>query len=192
MTCNLPDIDIDVLDRKHLLSLIPHVNASRKKDDILIEHGPGIHVQRISADFKTNLCSFDYQEAKQRGYWKLDILNNPVPYENLKNKNKRLLLETFDEWELFEYPEIVEQLFHIHEHANLLKEFKPKSIDDLALVLAIIRPWGQKLINSNLTNEEFSNKIWEVEEGYVGFKKSHAFAYAAAIIIQLSTLKEQQ
>lgn len=190
MTCKLPDIDIDVIDRKEILKLIPHVKASRLQNDTLVEHGPGIHVQRISANHEINLSNIPYEEAEERCYWKLDILNNPTPYENIKHKAEiRNILETFDCWELFEYKEIVEQLFHIRNHADFVVELKPKSIDDLAFILALIRPWGQKLLSMNLSQEEFNKEIWNPKEGIVGFKKSHAFAYAAAIIVQVGSLK---
>ena len=43
-------------------------------------------------------------------------------------------------WELLEHKEVVEQLFHVHNHFDIVNILKPKSIEQLAAGLAIIRP----------------------------------------------------
>jgi DNA polymerase III alpha subunit len=77
----------------------------------------------------------------------------------------------------------------LHGHFNVVKQMKPTSIEELAMTLAIIRPGKRHLIGR--TWDQLRKEIWEKSnEGYQ-FKKSHAFAYALAIVVQLNLLVEE-
>jgi hypothetical protein len=66
---------------------------------------------------------------------------------------------------------------------------KPGSIEQLAAVLAMIRPAKRYLIGKDWTT--VMTEIWtkpENDEYY--FKKAHAVAYAAAIVVQMNLICE--
>jgi DNA polymerase III alpha subunit len=66
---------------------------------------------------------------------------------------------------------------------------KPKSVEQLAAVLAMIRPAKRNLIGK--TWDEVMKEVWvkpENDEYY--FKKSHATAYAVAVVVQMNLICE--
>jgi DNA polymerase III alpha subunit len=66
---------------------------------------------------------------------------------------------------------------------------KPKSIEQLAAVLAIIRPAKKNLLGKSW--DEVLEQVWQkptTDEYY--FKKSHAIAYATAIVVQMNLICE--
>jgi len=66
---------------------------------------------------------------------------------------------------------------------------KPKTIPQLAAVLAMIRPAKRYLIGKDWTT--VMNEVWIKPEGdEYYFKKSHATAYAAAVIVQMNLICE--
>ena len=67
---------------------------------------------------------------------------------------------------------------------------KPKSVEELAEVLAVIRPAKRHLLNE--TKEKISNEVWvKPDDGSYYFKKAHAIAYALSIVVQLNLFCEQ-
>ena len=80
-------------------------------------------------------------------------------------------------------------LFHVNGHGSILRQSKPRSIEQLAAVLAMIRPAKRYLIGKEWTT--IMNEVWtkpETNDYY--FKKSHATAYAAAIVVQMNLICE--
>ena len=75
MTIVKTDIDIDTKDRNILLDLIKHTSAGIVKDNIIKKHNTGVYVTDIPTDPLQAISSIDYNEAEDRGYFKLDILN---------------------------------------------------------------------------------------------------------------------
>lgn len=181
------DIDIDVFDRKILLSKINHTQASIIRDGKIEPHLTGIYVQDVPTDPVTGLCSLDYQHAEQLGYLKLDILNMSA-YQGVRNEaHINELLSKPVMWELFEHEEIVKQLVHIHGHFDIVKTMKPTSIEQLAMIIAMIRPGKRHLVGKSWSEVEAD--VWTKTEKY-SFKKSHAIGYAMAIVVQLQVLLE--
>ena len=184
------DIDIDILDRNAILSLIKHIPASIKKNDIYTKHNSGVYVSAIPYDPVSNLASIEYKEAEERGYFKLDFLNNSL-YAGIRDEEHLSILTNREPmWELLEYSEIVEQLAHVHSHIDVLRVLKPRSIIELAEVLAIIRPAKRYLLNKSV--EIIKENVWTkpVDNSYY-FKKAHAIAYAVSIVVQLNLICEQ-
>jgi DNA polymerase III alpha subunit len=67
---------------------------------------------------------------------------------------------------------------------------KPKNVEQLAAILAMIRPAKKYLVGESWS--KILNEVWqkpESDEYY--FKKSHATAYAMAIIVQMNLICEQ-
>jgi len=184
------DIDIDTKNRNDLLSLIKHIPAGIVKDNIIKKHNTGVYVTDVPKDPLQGVSSIDYAEAEDRGYFKLDILNVSI-YEDVKDEDHLLkLISAEPDWSLLEHKEIVEQLFHVHNHFDIVNKLKPKSVEDLAAVLAIIRPAKRNLLNESWTT--IKEKVWEKpQDGTYFFKKSHAVGYALAIVLQLNLLIEK-
>ena len=184
------DIDIDTKNRSDLLNLIKHTPAGIVKDNVIKKHNTGVYVTDIPKDPLQGVSSIDYTEAEDRGYFKLDILNVSI-YEDVKNEDHLLkLISAEPDWSLLGHKEIVEQLFHIHNHFDIVSKLKPKSVEDLAAVLAIIRPAKRNLLNESWTT--IREKVWEKpQDGTYFFKKSHAVGYALAIVLQLNLLIEK-
>jgi hypothetical protein len=88
-------------------------------------------------------------------------------------------------WELFQHAEIVKQLFHIGNHYDIIKQHLPQTVEQLAMILAMIRPGKRYLVGNSW--EVVENEVWEQTDGYF-FKKSHAIGYALVIIVQLNLL----
>jgi len=183
------DIDIDFADRNKALSCFPNVPAMYIKNGEKQRHPSGVYVQDIPIDPFTGWSSFDYEKASEHGYVKLDILSNTV-YEGVENENHLInLLNEEPDWELFQFETITRKLAQIRDHDWILKKFKPNSIEDLAIVLALVRPGKKHLINES--DDVIRNEIWKPDDdGYV-FKRAHAIAYAVSIVVQLNLLCEQ-
>ena len=185
----MPDIDIDFFNRNLILDKIPYHTAMRVQRGEEVKHNTGVYFTDIPHNPFTNLSTLDYETAEGRGYFKLDFLNVSM-YESIKNEEHLIKLLTKEpNWDLLNYKEIVNQLFHINNHFDIVNKLKPKSIEQLAAVLAIIRPAKRYLIDYDW--DKINNEVWtSTVEGYF-FKKSHAIAYAHAIVVQLNVLCEQ-
>ncbi|MDA9374077.1 hypothetical protein N9R43_01710 [bacterium] len=187
---NNTDIDIDLVDRDELLALLPHVKASIRKNGIYTKHNSGVYVHEIPSDAITNLASIEYKEAEERGYFKLDFLNNSL-YRGVKNeKHLTDLMAKEPVWDLLLHKEVVENLAHVANHIDVLRAMRPQSIISLAEVLAIIRPAKRYLLGASA--EAIKSDVWKKpEDDSYYFKKAHAVAYAVSIIVQLNLFCEQ-
>ena len=186
----MPDIDIDFFDRTKVLEHFKHVSASIKEDDSTFKkHNTGIYCTSIPYNPLTGLSTIDYKEAENRGYFKIDFLNVSI-YKDVKDdKHLKQLMETEPLWDLLEQKEFTDLLFHINGHSSLMREMKPRSIEELAMCLALIRPAKRHLIGKSWT--EIGMEIWKKpENGEYYFKKSHAIAYATAIVVQMNLICE--
>ena len=185
----MPDIDIDFFDRNLVLDKMQHHVAMRVQKEEEVKHNTGVYFTDIPHNPFTNLSTIEYKEAEERGYFKLDFLNVSM-YEGIENEEHLVsLLNKEPNWSLLEYEEIVDQLFHINGHFNTVNKLKPQSIEQLAAVLAIIRPGKKHLADSDWAT--IFSEVWtKTDEGYF-FKKSHAIAYAHAIVVQLNALCER-
>ena len=141
------DVDIDFLDREEILSLIPHVDASRYNKGELRKHNTGVYFQDIPMNPLTGASTVDYEEAEARGYFKIDFLNVSA-YQGVKDEGHiKNLLSIEPIWELLWEKEICDQLAHVNGYHVLVGLLKPKSITELAMVLALIRPAKKHLID---------------------------------------------
>jgi len=184
----MTDIDIDLKNRDNVLNKLKHIPASIITNTVK-KHNTGVYFHDIPHDPTTNLSTINYKEAEELGYFKLDLLNVNI-YEHVKDETHLTrLLERIPDWSLLLHKEIVKQLFHIHDHYEIVSQMKPTSIDQLAMVLAIIRPAKRNLLGQPwLTIEK---QVWvKPNDTSYYFKKSHAISYAYAIIVQLNSLCE--
>jgi hypothetical protein len=192
----VPDVDIDFANRDHALEGIVHIPASRIERDDLRKHVVGVYLQSIPQDPLTGFASIPYKDAEERGYFKVDFLNLHI-YKQVRDEDHlNDLLTREPMWELLDEPQIVEQLFQLGgviddiPTSDLLSAYKPRSIMDLAIFLALIRPRKKHLIG--LEWDEIKREIWTPgDEDLYGFKKAHSVSYAHVIVVQLNLLLEQ-
>jgi hypothetical protein len=183
----MPDIDIDFPDRDVVLSKIQHRVA---KLDSEKKHNTGVYVTEIPHNPVDNLSTVDYKTAEERGYFKLDFLNVSI-YKDIKDEahlNELMTKEPM--WELLQHDEFVDQLFHLNGHGDVLRKTCPTSVEQLAAVLAMIRPAKRHLIGK--TWNEIMNEVWiKPDDDAYYFKKAHAFSYAMAVVVHMNLLCEQ-
>jgi hypothetical protein len=182
------DVDIDFADRDKALIGLPHVPAMIDREGNWQRHNSGVYFQDIPR-LPNGISALNYHRAPEYGYFKVDFLNQSV-YRDVRDEEHLVdLLNREPMWELFDEKEIVEQLTHIHGHYDIVQKIKPRSIEDLAVVIALIRPGKRSLLDC--PRYEIDSKIWTKndEDGYI-FKKAHAISYAALIVVQLNRLCE--
>lgn len=182
----LPDIDIDLANRNDVLKLLDVTPAAKVDGKSITPHGYGVYFQKVPVDPFTKLCSIDYNEAEERGYTKIDLLNVGI-YSQIKDP--KLLDELLDiepNWDLLEYEEIVDMLFQLNGHFDVVQKIKPRSITDLAICVAMIRPGKKHLIRES--RETINEEIWKSTSEHF-FKKSHSFAYATVIKVNLNWIE---
>ena len=185
----MTDIDIDFKDRTDILNKLHHISASIIKDNNVTRHNTGIYFHEIPVDPFTGNATLDYKKAEELGYFKIDCLNVNMYKDVESEEHLQRLIDTEPDWELFQHKEIVEQLFHIHDHFNIVLQMKPLSVEQLAMVLAIIRPAKRSLLGESW--QSIQKQVWlkPVDNSYY-FKKSHAVSYALAIVVQLNLFVE--
>lgn len=183
------DIDIDFADRKKALGVLDHRVASRIEAGELKPHNTGIYLQDQSVTAPELLCEVPY-DVDVEGRFKIDFLNASL-YSGIKDREHLSHLASQEPlWDLLEQDDFVNLLYHVKGHGGILRQMKPTSIEQLAAVLAIIRPAKRYLIGKDWTT--VMTEVWtkpDNDEYY--FKKSHATAYALAIVCQMNLICEQ-
>jgi DNA polymerase III alpha subunit len=183
----MPDIDIDFADRTLILDKIEHVTATL--DGTFKKHNTGVYCTRIPFNPLTGLASINYEEAEERGYFKIDFLNVNI-YSGVRNEEHLIkLMETEPLWDLLEQDDFTNLLFHVNGHGNVLRQMKPRKVEELAACLAVIRPAKRHLLGKSW--EDILKEVWTkpTTDDYY-FKKAHAVAYAMAIVVQMNLIVE--
>lgn len=184
------DIDIDLADRNKVVSRLPHVAASMQTKSGRVKHQTGVYFQEVALDPLDGLCTLPYKEAADLGYFKIDLLPNTI-YDGVRDEMHLIeLLGREPPWEAFEMPGVVANLNHVRDHFHIVQSIQPKSIEDLAVCLALIRPGKRHLVGR--PRGVIDAEVWAAGADGYAFKRTHAVAYAASIIVQLNLLVEQQ
>jgi DNA polymerase III alpha subunit len=185
----MPDVDIDFYDREKALKLFKHTPASMIKENKIEKHKTGVYFHKIPIDPVTKYSSIDYKKAEDRGYFKIDCLNVNI-YKNVSNEQElvELMIQEPD-WGMLKDKKIVNELFHLNGHFNIVSKLEPKTIEQLAAVLAIIRPAKRHLMHKYW--KDIMQEVWvKPTDGSYFFKKSHAVAYAQAIVVQMNLISK--
>ena len=109
-------------------------------------------------------------------------------YKHVKSEQElvELMIQEPD-WDMLKDKKIVDQLFHLNGHYEIVNTLQPKTITQLAAVLAIIRPAKRYLLKQNW--DDIKDQVWKKpSDGSYFFKKSHAVAYAQAIVVQMNLI----
>lgn len=187
------DIDIDTgnaFDPVKFFGGDVVVKATLVKDDKLQGHPCGVYFQNIAVDPISKLSAIAYDDAEELGYFKVDFLHLNI-YNHFNDKQEiKELLKAEPDWSILNSPSIVSKLFQLSKHYDIINKIKPKSIDEIADVLALIRPGKSYILNLYLKNKERARKeLYKIDkDGNFGFKKSHAYAYALVVVLQLHLL----
>ena len=183
----MPDIDIDFADRNDLLDKLKHRIA---KLDNGKKHNTGVYFTEVPHDPANNISTLDYDTAENRKYFKIDCLNVSI-YKDIKDEQHLInLMNKEPVWELLEAKDFVDKIFHINGHSEILNKLKPRNIEQLAAVLAIIRPSKRYLLNESW--DKIMQEVWvkPTDDKYF-FKKSHATSYAVAVVVHMNLICEQ-
>ena len=184
------DIDIDFLDRSKALALFKHIPASRLENGELTRHNTGVYFHAMPVEPEKNISAIPYDKTDNSDIFKIDLLNVSI-YKGVRNEQHLTeLMNKQPLWDLLEQDEFSNLLFHVNGHGEILRKMKPKSIEELAAVLPMIRPAKRYLVGKNwsIVNAE----VWLKPDGNeYYFKKSHAIAYAHAIVVQMNLICEQ-
>lgn len=182
------DIDIDLADREQVLKLIQHTPARQTVDGQVRRHNSGIYVTNIPYDPIHQCASFDYKEAEDRGYFKIDLLNVGIYKLITSYQHYEKLLAQEPPWQkLHTDLEWAKQLIHVGNYIDLLKSMRPDSIPRLAAIIAIIRPGKAHLQNKPW--EEVFASVWDGDDskGFI-FKKGHSISYAMLVKLHMNLL----
>ena len=185
----MPDVDIDFFDRDGVLKLFKHTPATIIKENKTEKHKTGVYFHAVPEHPVTGHSSLDYKKAEDRGYFKIDCLNVSI-YKNVKSEQElvELMIQEPD-WDMLKDATVVDQLFHLNGHFNIVNKLEPKTIEQLAAVLAIIRPAKRGLMYKDWV--DIMKEVWvKPTDGSYFFKKSHAIAYAHAIVVQMNLLSK--
>lgn len=182
----MPDIDIDFAHRDRALEVFKCTAATIGTDK---KHNTGVYCTSIPHNPFTGMSTIDYKEAEKRGYFKIDLLNVSV-YENVISRQHLLsLMQTEPLWDLLEQDDFCNLLFHVNGHGTILREMRPRTVEQLAAVLAMIRPAKRYLIGQDWSKVEA--EVWVKPEGdEYYFKKAHAIAYAHVVVVQMNLICE--
>jgi DNA polymerase III alpha subunit len=95
-------------------------------------------------------------------------------------------------WDLLEQKDFCDLVFHVNGYHDLVSKLKPKTIEELSMFLALIRPGKKHLIQTVQDQgwDSVRDEIWTKTDDSYSFKKSHAVAYAHAIVVQMNQICE--
>ena len=185
------DIDIDFADREQALAVLATTPASIIRDGKLTKHNTGVYATDVPIDPFTGYASLDYNDAEERGYMKLDLLNVNL-YKQVKSEQHLIELMREPDWAKLYDPEVCAKLIHVNGHYDLLLQM-PEPVDTiarLAMFLAIIRPAKRNLAGK--TWKEVSETVWQKpDDDTYFFKHSHSISYAQLVVVNMNLLEEQ-
>ena len=187
----MPDVDIDFYDRDGVLKLFKHTPATIIKEEKTEKHKTGVYFHAVPEHPITGHSTLDYKKAEDRGYFKIDCLNVNI-YKDIKSEQELVeLMLANPDWSMLQDKSLVDKLFHLNGHHHIVSKLQPKNIEQLAAVLAIIRPAKRYLLNKDWNT--INREVWtKPTDGTYFFKKSHAVAYAQAIVVQMNLINNNK
>ena len=184
------DIDIDLKTDFDPASYFSVVKASMVHNDEFRKHPCGVYFQTMPTDPITGLAAIPHKQADKYGFTKIDFLHlNVLDYFNNK-KEIRALIKKEPKWGLLLKSDVIEKLFQLHNSADVVRQIQPKSIQELADCISIIRPGKLHLLDSYKQDPiKTRQELYRIERGSYAYKKGHAIAYAMIVVIQLHLIE---
>ena len=187
------DIDIDCSPSFKPEAIFPWVRASVVRDGQLTPHPCGVYPQSIPVDPVTKLAAIPYAEAEELGFFKIDFLHLNVYSVFTSRDEIDALIAKEPDWSLLQLPSNHAKLFQLAKHGDLLLKLKPASIEELADILALIRPGKKQLAGLYQKDRKMARlALWARDESGYSFKKSHALSYAYVIVLQLHLIEQNR
>jgi hypothetical protein len=185
------DVDIDLPTTFELSKIFPTaIRAAMLRDKKLVPHPCGGYFQDIPIDPISKLAAIEYSIAEELGCFKIDFLHVSVYDHFSSRKEIKEMLEHEPDWDLLNHPSVVQQLFQISKHFELIQQINPKSVIELADVMALIRPQKRFMLKHYLENPtKIRVELYKVDGTGYAFKKAHACAYALIVVLQLHLIK---
>ena len=186
------DIDIDLADRNQLLNLIHAIPAAQRANGQVKRHNSGVYVTDIPWDPINQCAAIDYQEAEDRGYFKIDLLNMSVYSLVNSPEHYQRMLDKRPNWaRLSSDAEWAQQVVHVGNYTELLATMQPNSIERMAAFISVIRP-GKAHLQRRPWAEVFAT-VWDGDDsrGYT-FKKSHALGYSRLVALHMNLLEDRE
>lgn len=183
------DIDIDFANRDDILKHIRHIAARKTHKGKPERHNSGVYVQPIPYDPALGCSSIHYQEADERGYFKVDFLNVFV-YQHIRDEaHYQELLNREPPWHRLKERAFVEQIVHISNYPKQVAQCMPDSIPRMAMFIAALRPAKKHLLGKPWA--EIAEEIWDKSDDEYAFKQSHSVAYAVLVALHMNIVNEQ-
>jgi DNA polymerase III alpha subunit len=184
------DIDIDLKTSFNPKDIFSVTNASMVASGELKKHPCGVYFQSIPKDPVTGLSAIPYKDAERYGFMKIDFLHLKIlDYFNDKNEIRKLIKKK-PKWGLLMKSNVVSNIFQLSNNLDILRKIKPKSIQEIADCIAIIRPGKIHLLDSYLINPiNTRQELYNVKKGTYSYKKGHAISYSMIVVLQLHLIE---
>lgn len=186
MKRHIPDVDIDTASSFEPLDIFPEaILASRVENRKFKKHPCGVYFQNVPKDKITGMSAIPYKEAEELGFMKLDFLHLTI-YDNFASRREiEVLVDTDPNWDLLGRKDIVEQLFQLSNHWDVVERIKPRDVNTIADTLSIIRPGKRILLDRYIRGQVTREELYKQDTNGYTFKRSHAIGYAHVIKLQL-------
>ena len=148
------DIDLDFPPSFSPEDYFEVVRASMVRDGKIVKHNVGVYFQRIPKASVSGFSAVPYKQAEQLGFFKIDFLHLTI-LENFNTKDQiRKLIKIPPDWSLLRIPSVVQKLFQLSKHYDVIQRIQPKSIQELADTIALIRPAKRYLLDAYLKDRD--------------------------------------
>jgi DNA polymerase III alpha subunit len=185
------DIDIDLPPKFDVVKIFPTaVPASIIEGGELKRHRVSYYLQNVPLDKVTGVAAVPHDETEQFGCHKIDFLTIKLLKEFKSKEEMYQLQEKEPNWNLFLKKDVVVKLFQLGDHFTILSKVKPRSILEVADVLALIRPNKKALLYKYLKDPNGTRDELFTRGDAKDFRKSHAVAYAILIVLQLHLIEQ--
>ena len=182
------DIDIDFKTSFDPTELFPAaIPASKIDGNHLKRHNCGAYFQAIPKDPVTGVAAIPYKQASEHGFLKIDFLHLSFLDIFDDKQQIRALLRKPPRWGLLLRSDVVGKLFQLGNHAELVQKVQPKSIQEVADCISLIRPGKINLTEEYLENRETTRaKLYKISKNdKYSYKKGHALSYALIVVLEL-------
>lgn len=205
----LSDLDLDIPSTQSNNIRNGLVRASVLNDRGEFQpHPAGVYFYKAIPAYD-GIAVLDYKKMEEKEYQKIDILNNTY-LDNISSDELSefvCMIETDEiDWEyLWEY----EEPYQLSKYPGILREFKVKSVMDVAIVMALIRPGAlqnyekmktyihtDKLLNNKsdeskeILKETYGIPVFDEQfkklgkdDGKYRYKKPHSIGYAYVLLL---------
>lgn len=181
------DIDIDTPSAFDPRDIFPDITcASMVNNGRFRKHPAGVYFQKLPSEPTQDIACVPYDIAPHFDLFKVDFLHLSLLDVFDSKAQIRELMTKDPNWNMLEDEDVVAELFQLKNHYDVIQLVQPRSIQELADCVALIRPGRRYLLD-----QYKADPVWARRELYKQplpkgcFKKAHAIAYAFNISLQL-------